>query len=133
MGAIAERDKINRQYFFIGEIQDKKKMYDFINGLDVVIIASRDESCSLVVLESAMLGKAILLNSNIGAKYMVSSKNGYICENNSVISLKDGMTYIYHKRRKIKKMGVHSRKMYKKFASESVYYKNLKKIIGENT
>lgn len=124
--------QLTNHIIYLGEIKEKKKVYEFINSLDVVIVASRDESCSLVVLESAMLGKAIIVNSNIGAKYMVSKKNGYICENNTVDSLKEGIMDIYNNRRKIKQMGMYSKKQYRRLASEQIYYKKLKKIIEEN-
>ena len=32
---------------------------------DIILIPSKDESCSLVALEAAMLGKAIVLNENM--------------------------------------------------------------------
>ncbi|HJA66517.1 MAG TPA: glycosyltransferase [Candidatus Mediterraneibacter cottocaccae] len=56
---------------FHGEIKSRHVLLKMYQKADIILIPSKDESCSLVALEAAMLGKAIVLNENIGAKYIV--------------------------------------------------------------
>lgn len=56
-----------------GEIKDRNKLLKLYKNMDVILIPSFDESCSLVALEVAMLGKMIVLTENTGAKYLVDN------------------------------------------------------------
>jgi len=58
--------------YYHGEISGRDKLLRFYQEMDVVLVTSRDEACSLVALEAAMLGKALVVTENTGAKYLVS-------------------------------------------------------------
>lgn len=55
-----------------GLITDDSKLYDLYKSMNVFVIPSRDEACSLVALEGAMLGKAIIFSESVGAQYLDS-------------------------------------------------------------
>lgn len=124
----------NANTIYLGEITDEKKKYHLFNKMDYIIVPSRDESCSLVALEGAMLGKALIVSENVGAKYMVSASNGYVygTEKSDELGLifkeilKDNKLKINSK---IK--GSNSRRKYKKMASEKKYKKQLLSILKE--
>ncbi len=59
--------------FYHGNIQNRQELLRLYEQMDVILIPSEDEACSLVALEAAMLGKMILLSENTGAKYLVDS------------------------------------------------------------
>lgn len=111
-----------------GEIVNKKEMLEVYRNLDIVIVASRDESCSLVVLEAAMMGKAIIVSENVGAKYLVH-RNGFVFKTNDKKSLLFGMKKMIREQCLLPMKGKLSRYYYKKMASEKKYSKELRKII----
>lgn len=113
---------------YLGLIQGEEKKIETLSQMDVVVVASRDESCSLVALEGAMLSKPLIVTENVGAKYMVSRENGYITETGNVDSLKLAMMNMIDKQTQLEKMGKISREMYTKFASMDAYTKNMKKL-----
>ena len=58
---LLERAKKEPGVFYHGEIQERKKLLKLISDSDVIVVPSKDESCSLVVLEGAMLSKLIII------------------------------------------------------------------------
>lgn len=125
MTKIKDEDAI----FYHGEIKNRDELIQFYEEIDVVIVASRDESCSLVALEAAMMGKVLIVSRNVGAQYLVKFINGFIFQTGNVEHLVIGMekyvkTYWLNKIR-----GKVSRYLYKKYASQKYYLKQLKKII----
>lgn len=57
-----------------GAIAERAKLMELYHKMDVFMVTSKDESCSLVALEAAMLGKPLIVTENTGAKYMVCSE-----------------------------------------------------------
>jgi len=62
-----------RRVYYHGGIQGRKELMRLYQSMDVMLVTSRDEACSLVALEAAMLGKGLAVTENTGAKYLVSS------------------------------------------------------------
>lgn len=102
-----------------GEIQDRKKLMALYRGMDVILIPSLDESCSLIALEAAMLGKAILLTKNTGAKYLVS--DSHILKAGDYTSLAEKMSYFIHKPEHISPIGLENRRRYLKYGTKERY------------
>ena len=141
MGRIVEWDydyavKIidDENTIYLGEISDEKAKYQLFNKMDYFIIPSRDEACSLVALEGAMLGKGLIVSENVGAKYLVNSSNGFIYKTEDV----DGLSEIFKNiikdniiKSKSKIRGYYSRKMYKKFATKKAYKERISDVLSE--
>lgn len=106
-----------------GEIADEKERLKLYSKMNVFIVASRDEACSLVALEGAMLGKALILSDHVGARYL-SLDNNYIFHVDDVSELTRQMGRLVS-RRELLKEGIKMRKSYKRMASVSVYQKEL--------
>ena len=97
--------------------------------MNVFIIASRDESCSLVALEGAMLGKAVIMSENTGAKYLdKSAKYIYSTLNSDELCRK--MSQLTSRKELILR-GMNMRRMYKKTSTEKVFEKNFLRLILE--
>lgn len=110
----------------IRNVRDRLKLYEQMN---VFIVASRDEACSLVALEGAMLGKALLLSSNVGAKYLdISGDTTYPTEDVEVLCRK--MCELTS-RKKLLLKGIEMRIKYLSTSTERQYTKKIKKIINE--
>ena len=99
-----------------------------LSEMDVVVVASRDESCSLVALEGAMLSKPLIVTENVGAKYMVKEDNGYIVNTGDSDSLSAAMMTLIDKRDQLKKMGDRSRVYYEQYANMDSYTREMSKL-----
>lgn len=109
------KDEENVHY--LGLIQGEKDKIKILSQMDVIVVASRDESCSLVALEGSMLSKPLIVTENVGAKYIVENGNGVIVKTGDVESLKDAMEYMINNRSNFQAMGKQSRANYEKSAS----------------
>ena len=120
---------LNNRIKYVGMIEDVEKKNDFIAQSDVVVVASKDESCSLVALEGAMMSKPLIVTDCVGAKYIVNQKNGIIVESSSVSSLMKSMMNMIDRREELKEMGEASRKQFEKYADSRLLKKELNDMI----
>ena len=109
----------------IDSIEEKNKQ---IAQSDVVIVTSRDESCSLVALEGAMLSKPLIVTENVGAKYIVEKDNGIIVSTGNVESLKSAIIKLVDEKSKLSEMGKNSRRKYEELASMEFYKTQLRSL-----
>lgn len=121
--------------FFEGLISNQDVKWENFSQMDVFIIPSRDESCSLVAIEACMLKKPIIVSENVGAKYMVKDKNlldegnGYVFPTNDSEKLKEAIEKLIINKDNLVKLGEVSRMMYEKFASFENHINELNQII----
>ena len=109
-----------------GLITDTQAKIELLSQMDVVMVASRDESCSLVALEGAMLSKPLIVTENVGAKYMVTDENGTIIPSGEVSALRDAyMRMIDAGSDALLAMGRASRLAYETRASMDVHRREL--------
>lgn len=99
-----------------------------LSEMDVVVVASRDESCSLVVLEGAMLSKPLIVTENVGAKYMVQEDNGLIVKTGDSISLSKAMMELIDHKSDLKTMGERSRFYYEEKADMKSYTRYMSEL-----
>lgn len=126
---IMQKIQGNPNITFLGEISDTKEKIDIMKKMNVFCIVSRDESCSLVTLEAAMLGKAIIVSENIGAKYIVSKDNGWIVKTGDEHALADVYRQIAEQPERLEKMGECSRDAYLSKATITLYNKNIVEMV----
>lgn len=115
---------------YLGEIKNIEERVKLCSRMDVFIVASRDESCSLTALESAMLSKPVIVTKNVGAKYIVSSDSGFIVDTGSVSSLKNAISFFINNPNKIKEMGKNARRNYEKTSTMKIYEKNITRMVS---
>jgi len=109
-----------------GLIADERKKIELLSQMDVVVVASRDESCSLVALEGAMLSKPLIVTENVGAKYMVGDENGWIVPSGEVLAMRDAfMRMIDLSPSELGTMGTASRLKYDRLASMNAHRREL--------
>lgn len=104
-------------------------LYDLYKRCDVVIVPSRDESCSLVTLEAAMMGKPIVVSQNVGAKYIVSDQNGWVLKENVPFELAFLLEQIINNKYDLVKMGAYSREKYLQMATSEEYEKRINEVV----
>ncbi len=113
---------------YLGVVTGEEKKIHTLSSMDVIVVASRDESCSLVALEGAMLSKPLIVTENVGAKYMVKPENGLIVKAGDVESLRDALMYMIEHRTDLETMGHVSRINYETMASMDSYTRDMKKL-----
>lgn len=130
MEEIAEENGI----VYYGELTEYPKVLNLIAQADVVIVPSRDESCSLVVLEGLMMGKPVVVSDHVGAQYLISEENGWIFEKDNAENLSEIMSeFLRNGKEKLAKMGNRSREIYLQTSTVEQYEKNFIQLIKDNT
>lgn len=129
-GEIAKTENV----YYHGLITNEKDKVALLSQMDAVVVASRDESCSLVALEGAMLAKPLIVTENVGAKYMVVPENGLVVESGSVEALRDAlMSMMDRDESTVAGMGAASRRRYDQLASMDAYRGELAALISRKT
>lgn len=118
---------------YLGIVKGEKNKIETLSSMDVVVVASRDESCSLVALEGAMLSKPLIVTENVGAKYVVSEDNGRVVRTADVECLKEAMMYMIDNKNNLSKMGEKSRNYYEQYAGMDSHIDNLAQLFEELT
>lgn len=113
---------------YLGLIKGEERKIQTLSQMDVVVVASRDESCSLVALEGAMLSKPLIVTENVGAKYMVNDSNGYVVKTADADSLSMAMMALIDKKEELAVMGKASRKMYEECAGMQSYTEAMRQL-----
>lgn len=114
---------------YMGEISDIKEKVNLYAWADVVVVASRDESCSLVALEGAMMSKALIVTENVGAKYMVNERNGLIIETGSAFAMAEAIMKMVDNKDQLPEMGKSSREMYELYANMESHRRDISDMI----
>ena len=117
-----------------GEYKNRKKLYDMYKKMDIFMVTSIDESCSLVALEAAMLGKPLLVSENTGAKYMVTSE--CIVPTGNIDILCEKMQECICNIEQWKQKGIQNRERYLLYANRTSYENNflsyIEKVMEKN-
>ncbi|WP_257906136.1 glycosyltransferase, family 4 [Campylobacter lari] len=123
---------LSKQYgniYYHGELREKNKIYQLIADSSVVVVPSRDESCSLVALEGAMMSKPLILTKNIGAQYILNQNNGWLIETGNTKALLDAFVSAYRNKDKLSDMGLISRENYLQTSTYEIYEKNILQMV----
>lgn len=123
-------DKINADdnIHYLGIVKGENNKIETLSKMDVIVVASRDESCSLVALEGAMLSRPIIVTENVGAKYMVTGENGLVTKTGDVESLTKALMYMIDNKNRLAEWGTLSRQNYEKMASMDSYTADMEKL-----
>jgi glycosyltransferase involved in cell wall biosynthesis len=116
---------------YLGELTGSDVMKTFAE-MDVVVVASRDESCSLVALEGAMMSKPLIVTENVGANYIVKEDNGIIVKTGSARCLQDSIMRMIDLKESLKDMGNRSRVYYEEMASMDIYRREMEKLFSRS-
>ena len=119
------------QVHYLGVLTGDEKTKK-LSEMDVIVVASRDESCSLVALEGAMLSKPLIVTENVGAKYMVRNDNGYIVKTGDSDSLCEAMMALIDRRNQLQGMGEKSRVYYEQDANMDSYTRDMAELFKLN-
>lgn len=112
-----------------GEINDRDEMDKLYRSVNVVVVASYDEACSMTALEGAMHGRALIVTENTGAKYIVDD-NGIIVETGSPKALAKAFAELAEDSQRLVYMGRRSFEMFMQTSNKNVYLNNFNNLIN---
>ncbi|MBO5032043.1 MAG: glycosyltransferase family 4 protein [Lachnospiraceae bacterium] len=121
--------KGEKNIYNYGLLTENEQIYNLYAKSDVVVIPSRDESCSLVALEAAMMGKPIIVSQNVGAKYLLVEQSGWILSQNTPYELALLMEHIIDNNFNLYSMGQQSRSQYLNMATKEEYENNINSVV----
>lgn len=95
VGPIPERKKIKgSNIFYHGAISDKSKIVSILDSCDVLVCPSYSEGMPNVIIEAMSRGLAIMATDVGAINYLVSSKNGWLIKEPTVLAIKTVLTDI---------------------------------------
>ncbi len=109
------------------EIRSREDLFELYRGMDVFIVSSRDEACSMVALEAAMLGKALIVSSHVGGGYICRKK--YHFKSGDVSDLQSKMLLFLNAPDEIASAGAENRRSYEKYAAKKVIKKEWRRYL----
>ena len=108
------------------------KLKQFYAEQDAILVASRDESFSLVALEACMAAKPLIVSSCVGAKFLVeNNQNGFVFESENVDSLKSVLIKLIENKTNLSDMGKISREKYMQNATMEVFSQNFLDLLKQ--
>jgi len=106
------------------------ELWDFYRDNDIILVASRDESFSLVALEACMTFRPLIVSSHVGAKFLVASgKNGVVFESGNAVSLCRAMMQMINLRDRLAEMGHFSREQYETCGTVESFYRRFLELL----
>lgn len=123
---ISRYNEDNVQYWGLVSGIEKAKLFQ---QTDVFVVPSRDESCSLVVLEAFAAQKPVIISDQVGAKYLLTDQSGWIFDINCIDELKILLEDISNEKYDLTKFGELAKKQYDQYVSKEKYSEELVALV----
>lgn len=107
-----------------------REVHDLYSFLDVVVVASREETLSMVAAETMMMGKVCIVSDHTGiADYIEHGKNGFVFHSENVEELSKLMIWCYQHQECLKEIGENARKTYEENFSMEIFAEHLQEVL----
>lgn len=126
---IQDKARQEKSVKIVGE-KSKQELNELYGKIDIVVIASRTETLSLVAIEGMMHGKACIVSDSAGiAEYIRNGENGFLFRSEDTDELANIMRKIILDRSHMETIGRKGRKTYNEVFSLDTFSKRLKEEI----
>lgn len=113
---------------------NRKSLYRFYDTIDCIVVPSRIESMSAVMIEGFMKKKICICSDNTGiSSYMENGINGFIFKTNDSHELSDTITHVVQSFQSMESIKNEGRKIYDSFFSEPCFEHVVRKIFKFET
>ena len=112
-------ENLSDRIVYHGEIREAEKVQKLYKNMDIVLVSSMDESCSLVALEAAMYGKTLVVTENVGAKYLVDSDCIIKANDSNALCIK--LQELISNSQKLGDLGKRNRERYLQYGTKERY------------
>ncbi len=123
--------KTEKNIFYHGEIRERKEIHALINACHVLVVPSRDESCSLSALEGAMMARPLILTQNIGAKYILDETCGWLIQTADISTMRQAYIHAFESAGRLSEMGRCARENYLRTSTYEIYEQNILKMVRD--
>lgn len=110
---------------YLGELK-QEELRGIYPQLDVLVVASRAETMSLIATEGMMFGKTCIISDSAGmAGYISNKENGLIFQNEDIFSLCEAIKWCCNNRYNLKSIGEKARRVYENEFSMRIFTEKL--------
>ncbi len=96
--------------------QTQEQLKEIYKDIDIIIVASRQETMSIVAIEAMLQKKVCIVSSGTGiAEYISHGENGLVFQNENVEELCEAIKWCVEHRDALKQIGLNARKTYEDF------------------
>ena len=107
-----------------------REVHDLYRFLDVVIVASREETLSMVAVEAMMMEKVCIVSDHTGiVEYIEHGKNGFVFHSENIEELCELMIWCYQHQECLKEIGENARKTYEENFSMEIFARHLQEVL----
>jgi len=126
---IVRRASMINNCILLGE-RTQQEIQNLYERLDIVVVASREETVSMVAIEAMMMGKVCIVSNETGiAEYIVHEKNGFVFQNENENELASIMRWCYQNKQQLKIIGTNARKTYEENFSMHRFSMNIQNML----
>lgn len=109
----------------------REQLYKFYDEMDCIVVPSRIESMSAVMIEGFMKEKICICTNSTGVSaYMENLKDGFVFETNNSGQLAEILNYIVENIDSLDEMRKNGRKIYEKNFSEKCFDESVQRLFG---
>lgn len=109
---------------------ERSELYNLYNQIDAVIVPSKEETTSAIMVEAMMKGIVGICSDGCGVtNYMEDGKNGFIFETSNAEELARKITYVVENIDKLNNVKRESRKVYEDIFSMNTLKKNITELL----
>lgn len=114
------------------DCMEQEKVLQLYDEIDCVVVPSRIESMSAVMVEGFMKGKICICTTTTGiSKYIDNGVNGYVFPMGDSVALSNIMAYVVNNFGDLESVGREGRQIYKKYFSIESFEKSIKQLLLE--
>lgn len=104
----------------------------YYESTDVSVCASNDDPMPIVITESLMYGKAVIVSENTGqVEFIKDGINGFIFETYNILELSKKIKYLIENPEIIYQIGKEGRKIYEEHFTDDIFKNNFLSIVKE--
>lgn len=109
------------------EAMPHEELMDLFSRMDILLCPSLDDPMPIVCTEAMMLSKPVIVSDHTGtASFIEDGVNGYVVSAGDPVSLAGAITRAVKLKATLPRMGMRSRRIYKKYFTTKSFKRNVK-------
>ena len=118
------------QIEYLGSLDHKSQLRAMADA-DVIVCCSRDDACSLVVVEAAMLSKPAILSDHVGVGEVFDDESCLRFQSESITSLAGKLLEAFERRDDLKRIGMAARRTFEQNLTLEAFGRRFMALVSE--
>ena len=128
--AVYEKTLLENNVILLGE-RSQQKIRSIYSYIDLVVVPSREETLSMVAVESMMMRKTCIVSDHCGiAEYISDGVNGFVFKSEDVDELTKMIVKLFDNKVNLNTVGEQARKLYEEHFSIKKFEERLSYILA---